>query len=1725
MQLFIRNTLRTWLFLIVLAGLSTGARAQLLTDDFNATTLPYSLTLQGWTAHSGGGTNSISASAPGLTYAGLTTAGGAAGLTTTGEDVHRTFTSQSSGSVYASFLLAVSAAQATGDYFIHFGGTTIGNTFNNRVYVRSATGGFQFGLAKGNEIPTYNSTIYALNTTYFVALKYTLVSGTANDVVNLFVDPVLGQAEPAVTLTQSSTATDLSAVGTIALRQGTTANAPSTRVDYIRVGTTWADVTSGNTPAGPSLSATPTSLTGANGLTYVVGAGPATTPISVSGTNLTAGGGTITATSSSADFTVSPTTATYTGTSLGATNFTVGLVSGLAVGSAYSANITFAGGGATAVVPLSGTVTATVPAPNLSINDVTLAEGNAGTATVSFTVMLSAPAPAGGVTFDIATADGTATTAGSDYVAKSLTGQTIPAGSSTYVFDVLVNGDVTSEINETFFVNVSNVTGANVIDGQGIGTIITDDATLISQIQGSGTAATAGTFTIEGIVVGVFNGTQQLGGYYVQEEDTDSDGNVLTSEGIFVNSATMVNVGDRVRIDGTVQENSTTPSFNQAIITPGSELILSIGQQALVTPTTVSLPTAALGDLERYEGMLVNFNQTLTVTETFSLGRFGEVVLANGRLFTPTNSIDPNDNPATGTSSSGTSNVAAVSAQQNLNDRSRIVLDDGSSASNLADVPYIGGMNPTLRIGSTLATLTGVLGFGFSEYRIQPTVTPTFTYAARPAVPTVGGSVKVGSFNVLNYFNGNGSGSGFPTSRGADTPAEFARQRAKIVTAINQLNADVVGLVEIENDGDGANSAIADLVNGLNASAPGTFTFVSLANTTGTSGTDQIKVAFIYKPATVTPVGTASYFNDAAFNTARPPLAQTFQINAGGGIFTPIINHFKAKGSASSLPGDTDQGDGQALSNATRKAQATALLTFVSQVQTSSGDMDIMVLGDLNAYNEEDPIDILRAGGLTKLTTATDSYVFMGQTGSLDHALVTAGLSAQVTGTAKWNINADEPTALDYNDNIQSSGEASSELRNDTSLFDGNSPFRSSDHDPVLVGLNLTSPAASNSAPVAAMIAPQSATVGQAFSFTVPAFSDPNGDMLTYSASVLPGGLAFDVDTRVISGVPSTTVGSPFSVSVTATDPGNLSATAQFTITVSASATMPVSPTVSPGSFTLVQPTYNCTSGAIIINTTGGNGTTITYTAVGVKREDAGNAGIVEADLRSDPKPLNITATQSGVTVSQVFDFAAFCAGTTSPPAANSAPVAPSVGPQSATVGQAFSFVVPAFSDPNGDALTYSATGLPANGLSFNASTRTISGTPSMSGTVNVTITATDPGMLSASTSFVITISPAGSGSVTPPPSGSFTLTQPTYNCQTGAITFNTTGGDGTAITYTAVGVSRPNNAGNTGTVEAGLRSDPKPLNITATQSGVTVSQVFNFAAFCAGTTSPPGANSAPVAPSVGPQSATVGQAFSFVVPAFSDPNGDALTYSATGLPANGLSFNPANRTISGTPSMTGTVNVTVTATDPGMLSASTSFVITISPAGSGSVTPPAGQPLAVTVVSYNCATGDIVFGRTGGDMSRPVEYQAIGVVNGGFNISTNRRIEDGLRNDANTANRTITLQGRYVGEPGSEVSFTFDFRTACGQARQGIEPAGALQILVLGNPTADETVRVEIRGAEGQAVRLTVLDMQGQQLDYQVIESAGVIEQQTVRLGKTAGVYLLTVSTDRQRKTVKVVR
>jgi uncharacterized protein len=604
-----------------------------------------------------------------------------------------------------------------------------------------------------------------------------------------------------------------------------------------------------------------------------------------------------------------------------------------------------------------------------------------------------------------------------------------------------------------------------------------DAATAIDVIQGSGLASArvGQSVTVEGVVVGDYQLTpSEFNGFYLQEQTADADTDPATSEGIFVfGGGVDVNRGDIVRVRGTVTEFSGLTELS-----PVSAVTVCPGT-ATVPATHVALPVPAITDLERYEGMLVDFEQTLTVTEVFNLGRFGEVSLSGaGRLFTPTAVAAPG---------------APAQAVEANNNRSRIILDDGNNQQNIDPTRYpqsgLSAAN-TLRVGDTLPGLTGVMDFRFSNYRIQPIGPISFDHTnPRTAAPAaVGGNLKVASFNVLNYFNGDGVGGGFPTARGANTPQEFARQRAKEISALKAMNADIVGLMEMENDAP-PNSAVEDLVAGLNdAMGAGTYSFIN----TGVIGTDAIKVALIYKPGSVTPVGAYKLMTSAVDprfvdTLNRPSLAQTFQQNATGGKLTIVVNHLKSKSSA--CAGDPDTGDGQGDCNLTRTRAAAALADWLKTDPTGSGDPDFLLIGDMNAYAFEDPITAFTNGGLRNVVRERDgltaySYVFDGESGYLDHALATPSLAGQITGVDHWHINPDEPTVLDYNTEFKTA--------NQVNTFYDPGPYRSSDHDPVVIGLLF------NSAPTADVGGPYTVQEGGSVSVSASG-TDADGDTLSYA--------------------------------------------------------------------------------------------------------------------------------------------------------------------------------------------------------------------------------------------------------------------------------------------------------------------------------------------------------------------------------------------------------------------------------------------------------------------------------------------------------------------------------------------------------------------------------------------------------------------------------------------------
>ncbi|WP_254413412.1 ExeM/NucH family extracellular endonuclease [Dyadobacter diqingensis] len=598
-------------------------------------------------------------------------------------------------------------------------------------------------------------------------------------------------------------------------------------------------------------------------------------------------------------------------------------------------------------------------------------------------------------------------------------------------------------------------------------------ATFIHDIQGSGNTATlTGVQTIEGIVTRTFLGTNGLNGFYVQEEDADVDPNPATSEGIFVYNVTAdpaglvtVSQGDKVRITGTVVDFVSTTSGVTTSLTELKTLtsVINLGTAPLPTVTEVKLPVANVSDLERYEGMLVNLSAAtgnLAVTEYFQLGRYGQVVLAAEG----TNNLAGTDARLDQFTQFNTPSVAGYAAYLAENAKRKIILDDGSGKQNPDPVIFGRGGNPlsavnTLRGGDQVSNVTGILDERLEGYRIQTATGVNFTAAnVRPvSPPSIGASatLTVGSANVLNYFTSldlNVSGTDF---RGANTAEEFTRQRTKVIKAMVGSGADVLGLMELQSNGATPTTALQDLINGLNAEpgSSGTYAFVDPAATGSSISTDAISVGIIYKTDKVIPEGSpATLTTSAAFDlVGRRPLAQTFKQIANSELFTVVVNHFKSKGSSAGAAGDADAGDGQGESNGTRTRQAQDLATWLATKPTGTADSDYLILGDLNAYAKEEPLTKLAAAGYNNLLPQTSySYVFDGQVGSLDHALATSTLTSQVTGAEKWHINADEPSVLDYNTEFKSAGQI-------TSFYNADH-FRASDHDPVLIGLNLTKP-------------------------------------------------------------------------------------------------------------------------------------------------------------------------------------------------------------------------------------------------------------------------------------------------------------------------------------------------------------------------------------------------------------------------------------------------------------------------------------------------------------------------------------------------------------------------------------------------------------------------------------------------------------------------------------------
>ena len=564
---------------------------------------------------------------------------------------------------------------------------------------------------------------------------------------------------------------------------------------------------------------------------------------------------------------------------------------------------------------------------------------------------------------------------------------------------------------------------------------------LISELQGEGAASpfVNNNVRVKGVVVGDFQGEDLLQGFYLQEEEFDQDDNRFTSEGIFVFEAGPplldVALGDVVVVEATVQE------FN------GLTELVDV-QVAFCEKTEQPVPEI-IGNwensedfAERYEGMLVTFPDSLFITDIDNVDRFGELGLSfSGRQFQYTE----NNPPASG--------AIDYERQQKA---MRLLLDDQKNGSDQRPVYHLSN-NPLLRVGQWTVGLTGILDYGFNQYRVRPLEPVTFSGPSFPrGVPVDTGNLRIASFNLENYFNGDGEGGGFSGSRGAQNQAEFEAQTDKVVAAILGLNASIIGIQEVENDYFREDlSASATLVEALNERALSgeQYDYIFPGSAVGS---DAIAVGIIYRSDLVQPTGEAAVLTNppAVFlqnATNRAPLAQTFLVD--GEPVTVVVNHFKSKATSNydnrfdADPLDDDLGDGQGYWNRMRTRGAEAVVDWVAELTSDTPNPRVVVLGDLNAYSEEDPVRIFEQAGYIKTLEGTYTIDFDGFWGMLDHILVSPALHSDFLAAATWPINADESDIKAYDSDVPEFIEANA--------------IRSSDHDPLVAAFQIDGPVTS----------------------------------------------------------------------------------------------------------------------------------------------------------------------------------------------------------------------------------------------------------------------------------------------------------------------------------------------------------------------------------------------------------------------------------------------------------------------------------------------------------------------------------------------------------------------------------------------------------------------------------------------------------------------------------------
>ena len=499
-------------------------------------------------------------------------------------------------------------------------------------------------------------------------------------------------------------------------------------------------------------------------------------------------------------------------------------------------------------------------------------------------------------------------------------------------------------------------------------------------------------------------------------EEVASDADPATSNALFVESSELslqLSQGDRTVVSGQASEIGQGPDT----LTSLTEITgMRVCEDGVPLPSTDTRLPIRMAERESLEAMHVSFRQALAVTDIYRRADGRIRISANRILPAPTEVARPGDD-------------ARRQAGVNRDNSLHVWLDDSDEQQ--------------YTIGAMVMAAEGLMG---NDGRYQQLwardalpFTPVVQYRNRAPEAD---ETRVVSFNLRNYFNGNGRGGGFPTARGAKTADQFERQRDRLRAAFRFLDPHVLAVQELENDGFGPNSAAQDLIRDLERATGVEWAVVNPLG--GPVGDDEITVGLFFRPERLQAIGPGRVLASPPFQYhSRQPVAQAFLDLDQSRSFLVAVNHFKSKGSCPEDGPNADKRDGQGCWNLAREDAARSMTRWADQLAQDLTEGRALILGDLNAYRMADPIEFMLESGYKDLTASTGlrqeySYVYGGQAGTLDHAFASPAMAPLVRSGRIMNINAGYPAGVNLD-----------------------LPWlRSSDHDPVIVDLQLVPPGA-----------------------------------------------------------------------------------------------------------------------------------------------------------------------------------------------------------------------------------------------------------------------------------------------------------------------------------------------------------------------------------------------------------------------------------------------------------------------------------------------------------------------------------------------------------------------------------------------------------------------------------------------------------------------------------------